>query len=144
MRERDAQHKMWMREISVRLDRPSKPRDRLLPKPEVILRDARYIHPTVSHCIARTEPQGLADVSLCLFGATDEDLTHSNNGVGGREISIQRQGMFTLGDALRAALGGYVDQSQAHMAKRMVRDGGQGFGRLRLGRSEGRHGILHK
>jgi hypothetical protein len=56
MRGRDAQHKMWMREISVGLDRPSKPCDRLLPKAEVILRDARYIHPIVSHRIARTEP----------------------------------------------------------------------------------------
>ena len=45
MRESATQNKMWMREISVRLDRPSKPRDRLLPKAEVILRDARYIHP---------------------------------------------------------------------------------------------------
>jgi hypothetical protein len=105
MRERDSQNKMGMREISVGLDRPSNPRDRLLPKAEVILRHARYIPPIVSHRLARTEPQGLADVSLRLFGATDEDLTKANKGTGVGKISIKRQRMFTFSDALCGALG---------------------------------------
>ena len=101
-------------------------------------------HPDISHRIARTEAQGLDNVSLGFFGATDEDLTKSNRGMGGGEISIQLQCMLTLGDALRSALGHYVDKSQVQMAERMVRDRGQGFGQLRFGRREGRHGIGHK
>ena len=94
--------------------------------------------------IARTEARCLADMSLCLFGATDENLTKSDKGMSSGEISIQRQRMFTFGDALRSALGIDADMSQRHMAGRMVRDQGQGFGQLRFGRSEGRHGISHK
>ena len=64
-----------------------------------------YVHPDVSHRVARTEAQGLDNVSLRLFGATDENLTKSDKGMGVGEISIQRQRMFTFGDALRGALG---------------------------------------
>ena len=39
-------------------------------------------HPGVSHRIARTEAQGLANVSLCFFGAADENLTKSDRGMG--------------------------------------------------------------
>src|SRR5271155_5977473 len=67
LRKRAAQHKVWMRIISVGLDRPSKPRDRLLPKAEVILRAACNRHPGVSHRIARTEPESLDNVSLGFF-----------------------------------------------------------------------------
>ena len=83
-------------------------------------------------------------MSLGFFGATDENLAKSDNGMGVGEISIQRQRMFTFGDALRGALGEYIDKSQQHMATRMVRDRRQGFGQLRFGRREGRHGIGHK
>ncbi len=57
-------------------------------------------HPDVSQRIARTEAQGLSNVSLCFFGATDKNLTKSDSGMGVGEISIQRQRMFTFGDAL--------------------------------------------
>ena len=133
-----------MRIISVGLDRPPKPRDRLLVAAEVEFSHAGGSHPNVSHRIARTEAQGLSNVSLCFFGATDEDLTQSDNGMGVGEISIQRQRMFTFGDALCSALGEYVDNSQVQMCARMVRDRRQGFGQLRFGRREGRHGIGHK
>ena len=72
---------------------------------EVELRKARDGHPDVSHRIARTEAQGLGNVSLCFFGATDKNLTKSDNGMGDGKISIQLQRMFTFGDALRGALG---------------------------------------
>ena len=101
-------------------------------------------HPGVSHRIARTEAQGLGNVSLGFFGATDKNLTKSNRGMGVGEISIQLQCMLTFGDALRSALGEYVDKSQVQMAERMVRDRRQGFGQLRFGRREGRHGIGDK
>ena len=68
-------------------------------------------HPDVGYHIARTETKGVADVSLCLFGATEENLTKSDQGMGAGEISIQRQRMFTFGDALRRALGLDVDMS---------------------------------
>jgi hypothetical protein len=61
--------------------------------------------------IARTEARCLADMSLCLFGATDENLTKSDKGMSSGEISIQRQRMFTFGDALRSALGIDADMS---------------------------------
>ena len=144
LRQGGAHRKILMRIISVGLDRPSKPRDRLLPKAEKILRDARLSHPGIGHRIARTEPEGLDNVSLGFFGATDEDLTKSNRCMGGGEISIQLQYMLTLGNALRSALGHYVDKSQVQMAERMVRDRGQGFGQLRFGRREGRHGTGDK
>ncbi len=60
------------------------------------------------------------------------------------KISIQRQRMFTFGDAPRGALGVDVDNSQHHMAPRMVRDQGQDSGRLRFSREEGRRGIGYK
>ncbi len=60
-------------------------------------------------------------------------------GVG--EISIQRQRMFTFGDALRGAPSQHVDKSQIHVATRMVWDRGQGLGHLRFGREEGRRRI---
>ena len=101
-------------------------------------------HPDVSHSVARTEAEGLANVSLCFFGATDKHLPKSDKRMGAGKISVQRQGIFTFGDALRSALGEYVDKSQIQMATRMVRDRRQGFGQLRFGRREGRHGIGHK
>ena len=61
-------------------------------------------------------------MSLCFFRATDINLSNSDNAMGGGEISIQRQGMFTFGDALCGALGEDVDKPKCHMAPRMVRD----------------------
>ena len=137
------QQKIRRRIISVGLDRPSKPRDRLVPTAEVDLRNAHEMHPDVSHGIARTEAQGLTNVSLRFVGATDENLTKSDTGMGAGKISIQLQRMFTFGDALCRALGQDFDKSQPHMAKRVVWDRGQGFGQLRFGGGEGRHRIRH-
>ena len=53
-------------DYSGRPHRPSAPRDRLVPKAEVVLRDARHGHPVISHRIARTEAQGLGNVSLSI------------------------------------------------------------------------------
>jgi hypothetical protein len=83
-------------------------------------------------------------VSLCFFGAADENLTKSDHGMGFGKISIQLQRMFTLGDALRRALSEYVNESQVHMCARMVRRRGQGFSQLGLGRCKGRRGIGHE
>ena len=85
-------------------------------------RYAGVSHPAVSHRIARTEPQGLGNVCLCFLGAPDENLTKSDRGMGLGEISIERQCMFTFGDALCSAPGVYVDISEPHMAERVVRD----------------------
>ena len=111
---------------------------------EVVLRDARHGHPAISHRIARTEAQGLGNVSLSIFGATDRNLAKSDDGMGVGEISIQRQRMLAFGDALRSALGEYLDNPQKHMTARMVRDQGQGLGQFRFSRSEGRCGIGYK
>src|ERR1700728_2724885 len=46
-RERGAQIKIWKRKISVGLDRPSGPRDRLLVKAEEVLRKPCVVHPDV-------------------------------------------------------------------------------------------------
>ena len=83
-------------------------------------------------------------MSLCFFGATDENLTKSDSGMGVGEISIQLQRMLTFGDALCRAPGQHVDKSQVHMRARMVWDRRQGFGQFRFGRREGRRGIGHK
>ena len=127
LRECGGQVKICRRIVSVGLDRPSEPLGRLLTIADVELRQPRDIHPDVSQCIARTEAQGFDNVSLCFFGATDKNLTKSDMSSGAGKISIQRQRMFTFGDALLSPLGHYLDQSQIHMAKRMVRDRRQGL-----------------
>jgi hypothetical protein len=48
--------------------------------------------------------------------------------------------MVAFYDALCGAVSAYVDISQKHMARRMVRDGRQSLGQFRFGR----HGIAHK
>jgi hypothetical protein len=95
-------------------------------------------------CIARTEAQGLGNVSLCFFGAAYKNLSQPNSKMGVGEISIQLQRVLTFGDALCGALGQYVDKSQQPMAARMVRDRRQGSGQLSLGRRERRRAIVHK
>src|SRR5271165_7536869 len=65
--ESGGQPKIWSRIVSVSLDRPSTPRDRLLVTGEVGLPKARHIHPEVSQRIARTEAQGLSNLSLCFL-----------------------------------------------------------------------------
>src|ERR1700722_12197210 len=133
-----------MRIVTVGLDRPSKPRNRLLPTAEVELPKARIGHPDVSQSIARTEAQRLGNVSLVFFGATDKNLSKTDSGMGLDKISVQRQRMFAFGDAARSALGEHVDESREHMAARMVRDRRQGFCQLRFSCKEGGRGIGHK
>ena len=58
LREAGGQPKICYRIVSVGLDRPSKPRDRLVIKTEVALRRTRVGHPDVSQRIARAEAQG--------------------------------------------------------------------------------------
>ena len=93
--------------------------------------------------IARTEAEGLGNVSLCFFGAADENFTLPDKGMRAGKISIELQRMLAFGDALRSALGPHFDHSQQHMAARKVRDRRQGLGQLRLGRREGGLGIGH-
>jgi hypothetical protein len=88
LRKGGGQMKIYCRIISIGLDRPATPRDRLLPTADVELRLPRYIHPHVGRRIARTEPQGFGNMSFRLFGATDMDLTKSDKGMGASEISI--------------------------------------------------------
>ena len=90
--------------------------------PGHIIRNARDGHPDISRCVARTEAQSLTNVSLCLFGATDENLAKSDKCMSAGKISIQLQCAFTFGDALRRAPSQYVDVPQQSVAARMVRD----------------------
>ena len=144
LREGCAQHKMWLGIIPVCLYRPPKARCRVLPAAEVEPRHARDSHPEVSQRIARTEAQGLGNVSIRFFGATNKDLTSSDNGMGLGEISIQRQSVLAFGDALRSAPGEYVDNSQQQMCARMIWNRRQGFGQLRFGPFERRLGTAYK
>jgi hypothetical protein len=89
LREGGAHPEMRNRITSIGLDRPSKPRDCLLPTAEAIFRNSRDCHPDISERVARTEAQGLANVSLGVFGATDVNLAKSDKGMGVGEISIQ-------------------------------------------------------
>ena len=67
---------------------------------DVVPRYGRVSHPEISHRIARTEAQGLGNVRLGFFGATDENLAESDHVMRVGEISIERQRVFTFGDAL--------------------------------------------
>jgi hypothetical protein len=89
-----------MRKIWVGLDRPPKPRDRLLITAGDILRHACVTHPRESPRIARTQAQGFGNVRLCFFRATDKKLAISDEGVGLSDISVQIQCMFTSRNAL--------------------------------------------
>src|SRR5258708_17421289 len=111
-RERDRQLEPYCRMISIGLARPSTPDDRRIVTAENVLRDARVRHPRVSHHIARTEAEGLEDMGLGFFGAANENLAQSDDGMGAGAISMQRQRMFTFGDALCGAPGEDVDKSE--------------------------------
>jgi hypothetical protein len=66
-RQGSAQVKICSRIISVGLDRPSTPSDRLLPTAEVVLRDARAHHPGVCHSLRRRPlPETLSRVPTIL------------------------------------------------------------------------------
>ena len=43
-------------------------------------------------------------MGLGFFGAADKNLAHSDDRMGAHKVSIQRQCMFTFGDALYGAL----------------------------------------
>jgi hypothetical protein len=111
LREPGGRQEIRCRVIPVGLNSTPEPRGRLVTAAENELRGACESPPGMGVGIAGTEAQRLADVSLCLFGATEENLTKSDQGMGAGEISIQRQRMFTFGDALRRALGLDVDMS---------------------------------
>jgi hypothetical protein len=68
-------------------------------------------HPDIIQRISRAEAQRLSNASLGFFGATGKYLTKSDSSIGVGEISVQRQRIFTFGDALRRALGEYFDES---------------------------------
>jgi hypothetical protein len=74
--------KIWMREVAIRFDGPSTPRDRLLVEAEVIFPHACGAHPDMSRRVAWTEAQGLDDVGPGFLRATDEDLTKPDTGMG--------------------------------------------------------------
>src|ERR1700722_10009820 len=100
---------MCMRVVSIGLDRPSKPPDRLLPLAGVILRVARSMHRPRNPRVTRTEAQAFQNMSLCFFGPPGVSFTQSDSGMGVGEISIKHQRMFTSGYPLRHALSQYFD-----------------------------------
>ncbi len=109
LREGGSQPKICKMIISVRLHRPSKPHNGLLVTGKLDLCTARSLHPNVSLRIARAEAEGLGNVSLCFFGATNENLAKPNSPMGRGKISIQRQCMFALRDPLCGSFGKYVE-----------------------------------
>ena len=111
LREGEGQLKICSRIISIGLDRPLAPCDRLPPTAEVVPRQALVSQRDISRRIARAETKDLANVSLGFFGATDKYLAKSDRGTGASEISIERQRMFAFGDALHGAPREYVDKS---------------------------------
>ena len=98
----------------------------------------------VNDRVARTEAQGLNNVTLCFFGATDKKLTEPDGGIGVSKISILTQSMFTFGDPLGGAPHQNIDNAQRHMAPCMVRDRRQGSRQFRFCRSESRPGVSHE
>lgn len=76
LREGEGQLKICSRIISIGLDRPSAPCDRLLPTAEGVLRQALVSQRDISRRIARAETKDLANVSLGFFGATDKYLAN--------------------------------------------------------------------
>ena len=106
---RGGQQEKRYRIISVGFDRPSQPYYRLLVTAEVEVRCTRVGHPVVSQRIVRTEAKGIANMSLCFLGATHENFTEADNGVGVSKIPIKLQRMFTLDDPLPSTPGQDLD-----------------------------------
>ena len=106
-RESNGQAKMGFGIVSIGLDRSPTPQHGLLAIAEVIFRNSGLSEPRVSRRIAWAQAQRLANVSLGFLGATGKNLGQPDKGVGVGEISIQRQRMLTLGDALLGALRQY-------------------------------------
>src|SRR5476649_442030 len=92
-------------EISVGVDRPSIPRDCLIPEAETDLRDARVVQPQISRRVPRAETQRFLNEGLRLFRIACQILSHPDQGICVGKILIQGQRMFTFSDALRGALG---------------------------------------
>src|SRR5450432_3390660 len=78
LHEGGCQPEIGKRVISVALERTSEPRGRLGEVTEMKLRQAGRAHPGEGHRIAWTQSQGLADVRLCFFGATNINLAQSD------------------------------------------------------------------
>jgi hypothetical protein len=99
---RGGQVKVCDRIISVGFDRSAKPRNGSFIIAEKGLRIACKILPCMGIGIARAEAQRLADMSLRLFGATDENFAESDKGMGAGKVSILAQDLlkFLLGCGL--------------------------------------------
>ena len=76
LREGEGQLKICSRIISIGLDRPSAPCDRLLPTAEGVLRQALVSQRDISRRVAWAKTKDLANVSLGFFGATDKYLAN--------------------------------------------------------------------
>ena len=130
-----------MREISVGLNGLSKPLDRLLVIMDADLRHACETHPGESSRISRTKAQGLDNMGLRFVRPADKQLAISNEGVDVGKISIQLQRAFASGDALGSPPGPDLDESEPHLALRVIGSQGQRAGQFRFGRYEGGDGL---
>ena len=145
LRECGGQAKMYDRIVSVGLYRPSVPWDRLLLTAEVELCQARYIHPEVSHRIARTEAEGLDNVSLGFFGATNKEyFTKSDKAWARARFRSSTNACSAFSDRPLRRVGVDLDNAQAHMGGACLETDDRALSQLRFGRREGRRRISHK
>src|SRR5580692_10207931 len=108
--------RMW--KISIGLDRPSKPRDRLIVTAGSELRQACVKHPGVGHLIARTEAQGLGNMRLSFLEATDKKLTISDKGMCACVVQGRGKGLGQLRFGCREGCQG-IGRKEIHARQRV-------------------------
>ena len=102
---------MGILKIPVSFDGAATPDDRLVAQTKTEFGASGLGHPEMGQCVAGAETQGLNHVRLCLFCMAGILLTDTNPSMGRGEVSIQRQRVFTVSDALHGAFGEYVENS---------------------------------
>jgi hypothetical protein len=104
MPEGGGENEMIQWKVSVGVNRPSQPRNRLLVVAEMNLSVARGTQPKVGQSVTRTKSDRLLDMSLGFLAATDEMFGDTDKTVSDSQISIEREGSLAFCDPPSGAI----------------------------------------
>src|SRR5208282_189449 len=111
--------------VSVGVDRPSQPRNRLLVVAEMEFRVARGAQLKIGQSVAGTKTDRLLDMSLGFLAATDEMFGNTYKTVSEGQISIERECALAFGNAPSGAICEDLDNAHLQMSKSMFGRYGQ-------------------
>ena len=107
--------------VPVCVEAPAQPDDSFGIKVELHLGEADPRHPSGGQGIARRKAECLLNVYFGFLATADKDLRGADHAMGVSQVSIQCQCPLAFGNALRSAIGQYLDGSKQHMGARMLR-----------------------